>query len=572
MSRGIPRSFAAIAATLLTGVCGITASGQVAPSALPSAAPSASLSPLPGASTLPVSPSAGGASAPAEASPPGTVSATPTATPTPVPTQPPIIVEPPSAGIVPGGNQVLRVESVLGTVAVTVADPNIVDVSIDQVDRTITLTGKQLGMTTLTVRDDRGLTRDVPVRVANLAGTVADSVTIRVTGDPATPIFLQEQALNAALAAAQPRPGAQIIATPDSVNISQPLTIDNTTTIDVPMIIQGSDYFTVQSVTHVNVENVALPRIHPSYLMVSDFPETLKENGLLFEATLTSSQPARFLYYHFNPAGQPDRRIVLRLHNASSQPANVQFISGMAGPEVNDMEVGHLSTARFLVREANNEGNVLTIAPGDNVTILAQSLPAQNIVSNLVQVREISGAPLHLTLIAQNAADPIDAPEQETQLLVGDVLHARGVYPIPEFYFDYQYDTSGPDLEIPIGQIPVPELKEGEALAGDYGVLQSVTVRIVNPDSHNAASIAVYANPRGGRATGTFIIDGVLLQAHALPPFGHYKLREYTIPPGGFIRTTIVTMPEGGSSYPLRLDFATDDGSTSPGAPNSLIY
>jgi hypothetical protein len=45
-----------------------------------------------------------------------------------------------------------------------------------------------------------------------------------------------------------------------------------------------------------------------------------------------------------------------------------------------------------------------------------------------------------------------------------------------------------------------------------------------------AAYIAVYANPRG-RATGTFIIDGVLLQAHALPPFGHYKLREYTIPP-----------------------------------------
>jgi hypothetical protein len=287
---------------------------------------------------------------------------------------------------------------------------------------------------------------------------------------------------------------------------------------------------------------------------------------------LTAAQPARFLYYHFNPAGQPDRRIVLRLRNPSSQPANVQFISGMAGPELNDMEVGHLSTQRFLVREANNEGSVLTIPPNTTSAIIAQALPAQNIDSNLVQLREIDGAPLHLTLVAQNASDPVEGPIPDSALLVGDVLHARGVYPIPEFYFDYQYDTSGPNLEIPIGQIPVPELKEGEALAGDYGVLQSLTVRIVNPDPHNAAYIAVYANPRGGRATGTFIIDGVLLQAHALPPFGHYKLREYTIPPGGFIRTTIVTMPEGGSSYPLRLVFGTDDGSTSPGAPNSLIY
>jgi hypothetical protein len=495
-----------------------------------------------------------------------------TPTPTVPPTPPPIIVEPPSAGVVPGGTQTLRVQSVLGSITLTIADPTIIDATVDQNARTVTLTGKKLGTTTLTVRDDRGLTRDVPVRVADLAGTIADSITIRVTGNPATTYFLVEQALNAAIAAVQPRAGAQITAGSDSVNVNRPLAIDDTTTVDVPIILAGGDYFTVQGTTHVHVVNVALPSIHPAYLMVSDFPETLKENGLLFEADLTAAQPARFLYYHFNPAGQPDRRIVLRLRNPSSQPANVQFISGMAGPELNDMEVGHLSTQRFLVREANNEGSVLTIPPNTTSAIIAQALPAQNIDSNLVQLREIDGAPLHLTLVAQNASDPVEGPIPDSALLVGDVLHARGVYPIPEFYFDYQYDTSGPNLEIPIGQIPVPELKEGEALAGDYGVLQSLTVRIVNPDPHNAAYIAVYANPRGGRATGTFIIDGVLLQAHALPPFGHYKLREYTIPPGGFIRTTIVTMPEGGSSYPLRLVFGTDDGSTSPGAPNSLIY
>jgi hypothetical protein len=570
MSRGVPRSVAVGLAALCMGVGWAAASAQSASpgSAASITTPTPAASPV--ASALPSAPAPAASSTSQDT--PAPAPATPSAVPTATPTPPPIIVEPPSAGVIPGGTQTLRVQSVLGSISLTIADPTIVDASTDQVARTITVTGKKLGSTTITVRDDRGLTRDVAVRVADPAGTIADSITIRVTGNPATTYFLQEQVLSAAIAAAQPLPGAQITATSDSVDVERPLGIDDTATIDVPIILAGGDYFTVQGTTHVHVINVALPAIHPAYLMVSDFPETLKENGLLFEADLTPAQPARFLYYHFNPAGQPDRRIVLRLRNASSQPANVQFISGMAGPELNDMEVGHLSTQRFLVREANNEGAVVTIPPNTTSAIIAQALPAQNIDSTLVQLREIDGAPLHLTLVAQNASDPVDGPIPDSALLVGDVRHARGVYPIPEFYFDYQYDTTGPDLEIPIGQIPVPELKEGEALAGDYGVLQSVTVRIVNPDRHNAASIAVYANPRGGRATGTFIVDGVLLQAHALPPFGHYKLREYTIPPGGFIRTTIVTMPEGGSSYPLHLVFGTDDGSTSPGAPNSLIY
>jgi hypothetical protein len=84
--------------------------------------------------------------------------------------------------------------------------------------------------------------------------------------------------------------------------------------------------------------------------------------------------------------------------------------------------------------------------------------------------------------------------------------------------------------------------------------------------------VAVYANPRGGRATGTFLIDRTLVRAHALPPFSKFKIREFRVPAHGFYRTQIVTMPEGGSSYPLRLIVAQDDGSVSPGAPGSPVY
>ncbi len=487
-------------------------------------------------------------------------------------TQPPIIVDPPSAGVTVGGTQTLRVMQVLGALTVTVADPTVADATIDQTSRLLTVTGKKIGTTVVTVRDDRGLSRDIAIRVAYPAGSIADFANLRITGRPASPAFIRSEAIATALAHATVRAGANIAVTAN-VAVNAPLRVDNVTTIDIPLVISGGErYFSVQGMTHVHVENFAQPAIRPKSLLVSDFPETLKENGILFTADITAKQSERFLYYHYNPGGQPDRRIVLKAQNSSSQPALVQLISGNAGPGFNEMEIGHLSTQRFLVRIAQNEGTVVTIPPSSTVSLLAQGLPAKMTASGLLQLHEIEGAPLHLTLVAQNASDPVDGPIPTSALLIGDRPHARGVYPIPEFFFDYAYDAEGPELEIPIGQIPLPNLVQGQTLAGDYGVLQSVTVRMVNNDRHNARQIALYASPRGGRATGTFVIDRVLVQAHAMAPYGHYKLRQYTIPPGSYVRTEIVTMPEGGSSYPLRLVVAPDDGSAAPGSPDSPIY
>jgi hypothetical protein len=199
------------------------------------------------------------------------------------------------------------------------------------------------------------------------------------------------------------------------------------------------------------------------------------------------------------------------------------------------------------------------------------ALPPGNVVSALLQLREVDGSPVHLALVAQDAKAPLDQSVDTTQLLAGGAAHARGEYQVPEFFFDYAYDVAGDNLEIPIGQLPLPNLRVGEALSGDYGVKQSVTVRIVN-SGRAPAAVAIYANPRGGRATGTFLIDRTLVQAHALAAFSKYKIWQATVRPGTFQMVQIVTMPEGGSSYPLRLIFAPDDGSVPPGAPGSPIY
>jgi hypothetical protein len=218
-----------------------------------------------------------------------------------------------------------------------------------------------------------------------------------------------------------------------------------------------------------------------------------------------------------------------------------------------------------------NEGTVVTIPPNTTINLVDHPLPPGNVVSAILQLREIAGVSVHLVLVAQDANAPLDQSVDTTQLLSGGVAHARGEYQVPQFYFDYSYQVGGDNLEIPIGQLPLPNLRKGEALAGDYGVQQAITVTIVNSGS-GAEPVAIYANPRGGRATGTFLIDRTLVQAHALPVFSRYKIWQEAIAAHTFRRVQIITMPEGGSSYPLRLIFGSDDGSVAPNAPGSPVY
>jgi hypothetical protein len=464
-----------------------------------------------------------------------------------------------------------RVNSAAGTITATSADPAIATVVADQNQRVIYITGVAVGSTTVTVADARGVTRDVAVRVAYAAGTIADSIPLRVTGEPASAAFLRDAAVQAAIAAATLRPGARIYVPPDAPVVHGDLAIDDRTEIDVPIQILGEAYITASGTTRVLVENDAFPRLAPSQLLVSDYPEKLSADGVLFTATIDRTRSQRFLYYHYNPAGEPARRILVKATNTGSSPAVVHMLAALAGPGTNEMEVGHNATKAFLIRARRNEGTVITIPPNSTVNIVNHNLPPGAVVNGILQLREVTGDPLNIAVVAQHAEAPLDQTIDAATLLSGGAAHARGVYPVPEFFSEYTYVTGDQPLEIPIGQLPLPNLRQGEALSGDYGVMQSVRVVIVNPSRFGQA-IALYANPRGGAATGTFIIDDTLVQAHRLSAYSHYKIWQETIAPGTYRTLRISTMPEGGSSYPLRLEFAPDDGSVAPGAPGSPVY
>jgi len=553
LRRGIKFFGAPLALACILVAFSAHAFGQVTPS--PSA-PAAAM-PTPGAPTIP--------------QPAPTPSLTPTPSPTPTPTPPPITVSPEAAQAPVGLSTQLAVGSAIMPITAIARDPSIVGVAIDQQTQTVTLTGRVPGTTVVTIGDARGLTKDVPVTVAYQAGSIPPSLELRITGNPASAQFVRGAVARAVAAAVVARPGAQVVVGPDDVTFEGTLGEDDVANVDADVLVQGEQYFSVNGTARVRVIDVATPRIAPDRLMVSDFPESLTENGVLFTADLRLSAPSRFLFFHYDPPAQPDRRIVLRAENDGGEPALVQFIAGTGPATTNEMETGHDADTTFLVRMIQNEGQLITIGAHASVNLVEDDLPHGTVISSLLQLRLLSGDHIRLTLFAQNASDDPDAPITQTDLLVGAQRHARGIYTVPEFHQERAWSVDDPYLDLRIGQLPLHNTLQGEALSGDYGVLQSFVVTVQNPTAQ-PQPIAIYENPRGGRATGTYLIDGVLVQSHQVPPFSRYKIRQYVVPARGFVRITIETMPEGGSSYPLDLIFAPDDGSVPPGAPGSPVY
>jgi hypothetical protein len=490
---------------------------------------------------------------------------------TPPPPQPqPVVLATPSIVAQLGKLTTVHVDSPpSGIVTLSGFDPQVVRAVFNAVDRTIDVTGLHTGTTTITAADQDGLTATLAVRVEILAGRVADSASATITGNPAGPDFVNEAAIAAVRAVAYPDADARLTIDPSAVTDAHTLATDDVAVVHVPISIAGDGMLTLQKTVAVTVTNIAQPRLAPRYLLVSDFPETLTENGTLFYADVNPDAPARLLYYHY--AHKPEtRRVIVKVQNNGVVSSLVQLIAGVAGPDSNVLAAGHLATRRYLDREAANEGQIFEVPPHATLNVLDQEMPPETLITGVMQLRVVSGDGVRVALVAQDSGDSPVQPISDT-LLLSAVRHARGVYSVPDFFYDETYTIGDAATVLTIGKLPLPNLVQGEVLGGDYGVKQSAIITLLNPGSSDAR-VGMWFEPRGGRATGTFSIDGQLLQIHAVD-FGHDELlQSFIVPAGGFHQVSVTTMPEGGSSYPVNVIFSSTPPANGSWTQSTFVY
>ncbi len=556
----------AIVVAIATGVGAPTSADPLdSPSPSPSESPSQSPVASPSVSSPAPSPSL----LPGE-------SPVPTESPTPpaivVPPSPiPVTLEQSSAYLILGRSLSVRVQSPpSGILTLSGFDPAIVRAVFNPIERTIDLAGLRPGTTTITVTDEFGLTATLPVSVQAYAGKAYTFTTVTITGDPASSDYVAEAAAQAAKLVAYAQPGATVKALPEQVRYNHELLPDQAVTVVVPLSITGPGYAPYHQDVTVAVTNLAQPALPPKNLLVSDFPETITENGTLFYADVNFSEPARLLYYHYNNASSQPRRVVVKAQNSGIDSSFLELTAGIAGPSPNILFVGHESTKRFLVHDASNEGQVFEVPPHATVNISDQLLPPSTLVSGLMQLRVVSGDGVRVAVVVQDASEIPVGPISDT-LLSSAVKHARGIYSVPDFNYDISYSVGDAPAVLLIGKLPLPNLVQGEVLGGDYAVKQSASVTLLNSTSADTR-VGMWFEPRGGRATGTFLIDGRLVELHPVDPDHPALIQTVVVPANGYRRLNIVTMPEGGSSYPVQVLFASQPPPNAGWNLSSALY
>lgn len=291
-----------------------------------------------------------------------------------------------------------------------------------------------------------------------------------------------------------------------------------------------------------------LPHPKEAFLLFSDHPEILKENGILFSAGIIFLRPVRLNFYHENGADQPPRTVVIRLDNPSAEPAFVRILDSITGPGKNEVSLGHQASLLFLYRKIHQLGYIATVPPRNHLVLSRQFANPGELVNGFLEILELSGHPLQLSVLSE---DPT-APEPTDIELESKDTHVRGAYEMPRLFLQASYRAGDPATIIPLGDIPLKNLLPGGALKGAYGMLWEGDVLLKNPHS-SVETVPLYFQPRGGGASGTFVLDGFFKEVAATPAYEKILLATYTLPPKSRRIVHFLTMPEGGSSYPIRL-------------------
>lgn len=532
--------FAAVLCALLLSVQ--TGAAQELPT------PQASASPLP-------SPSA-------SAGPTESPSATPS--PTPSPTPAPLVANPANVATNVGLAQTIAVTGATGPLSATL-DSKIASVSVSS--SSVTLGPIRNGTATLHIADTvSGAFVDVPVRIAPNAGTIAQQISLKITGDNPDPSFLSTQIALALNRATLALPGTSIQIA--SLGALPPLTPGTQASVFVPIKIAGGDqYLDVNGTTQINLQGIDAPAFVPTLLFYSDDPERVVSDGVLYRGTISDATPVRLYDYHEN--GPQPRRLMIVLTSASTATSSVQVVERFAGPNADVMTVGHSVTRDFMINKSRNQGVVVDIA--GNAPLFGHDvlMNARDGVASSTDFKVLSGGPVTVTVLAVspgvNPASLLDGA-----ILPGDGRNRHGVFSLANYGSQsFAYAVGGPEVTVNVGDreptVPNATPNDTGRDYGDYGVLYDLTFALTNPTSQ-PQTVYLFEAPRGGPARASYLIDtdvqpvelGCATSARsATDPPHRYLIRAFQLAPGANETHTVRTMTDGGSNLPITVGVTT---------------
>ncbi len=389
----------------------------------------------------------------------------------------------------------------------------------------------------------------LPVVVRPPAGAIPQAVTVRVSGDLTDGALIREAVRRRIDQMVHRGPGATLEVGPFPSLEGIAAEADRVE-LAVPVAIRSPYALPVDGVARVVVLRERVQVVDPALLLVSNRPEVVDADGILFSEVVDARHPIRLLYHHMNGTPARPRILSVLLWNRSSQPAEMLLISGLAGPSPDPLFVGHAAAARFLQNLAAGRGYVLEVPPNSGYAFAVQTMAPRQLVSGVLQLQLLRGEELEVRV-------QIRLPwllEGTVPLPVYQAAypHPRGVFPSPTVTVHRLVELRGPTPLVDLGAAAgLQDVRTGEPLVGDYGVVYRLLLTVAGGPAEVQADLVAAA--AGGPARGMFLVDGRPVELATYRPGEERVLTTLTVPAGQNVRVSVVTMPAAGSYYPVRL-------------------
>lgn len=439
-----------------------------------------------------------------------------------------------------GASRTLNVSGAArGPITVSVDAPRFIRATETQ-PGVIQLTGLAPGRGSVTVSRG-GASATSAFLVMHRAGSVSP-VNVEVTGT-AVPGDLLEDIVDAEVRRAiRLEPGAWFTSrkTPDYPRV---WSRGDTLNYSMPVRLAGPNYLAVQTNVDIRIRRVRVAAPKDITLFYSNNPETIRKPEPLFRHTLPDASAAARLLYHHQNLGTEPLNLVLDVTNTGSREARMQVIDGSAPPSMDTVLVGHQAAYRYFKRVQSGAGLIVRVPAGERRRIFARRLRAGDTMSGVMLLRAMENSSLQVAMAAEGAGP--SAPRT-----VSDEL-SDTVFPAPDKTIDATYTVGGQWTHIPIGRFPISN-ENGVRLDGNYGVLYTMRVKLVNPNP-KPATVRMVFEPRAGRAQAVFVIDGELTETPSIYPPAEERIMTVPLKANETRTVSLVTMPAAGGSYPATL-------------------
>lgn len=427
-------------------------------------------------------------------------------------------------------------------------DPNFVEIALSEDGKTLVVKGVKLGYTKLVVSIN-GKMQTANIFVKDWAGKIPQGLKVRVSGNPCPKDVIKEAILENLKQALELKDGTDLNIDWSKLSQVAKSYPGETHGLNMNVKVYGGNYFERQGNIYIQIDNQPFSKQKTTHLFVSNNPETIRRDGILFEKVFVDNSPHRLFYHHKNSEESPPRILYISLINDSMSPADIFITTATSGPTTMEIQAGHIAALKYFISHFSNTGWVLRLNPQSSCYIATQQMNKGETVGGIFQIWPISGMPPKIKI----SAVTIGGDYYIGKIPKDNLKHPEGIFKPADIGAEYSHIIGSNYTYIYIGNEPfLNEVEDSSPDYGNYGVLYDFKVTIENPYNETKKAM-LYFVPGGGAAKAVVMIDGKI---YDIPKAQHTQkvlISIYELGPLEKRELQIKTIPQGGSNYPVHL-------------------